>query len=63
MVVSTHLPFTTALMEEPFPKWQTMTLELSLSRPKNSTARLETKLWEVPWSIAGAGRKDELFPA
>ena len=49
IVVSTHSPFTTALMEEPFPRWQTITLELSLSRPRNSTARLETKLWDVPW--------------
>ena len=37
------------LMEDPFPRWQTITLELSLSRPRNSTARLDTKLWEVPW--------------
>ena len=49
MVVSTHLPFTTALMEDPLPRWQTITFEFSGFSPRNSTARLDTKLWLVPW--------------
>ena len=42
--VSTHLPFTTALMEEPFPKCATITLELSGSKPKNLIVSLDTNL-------------------
>ena len=33
MVVSTHLPFTTALIEDPLPRWQTITFEFSDSVP------------------------------
>ena len=33
MVVSTHLPSFTAVMEEPFPKWQTTILVPLGSRP------------------------------
>ena len=42
MLVSTHLPPSTAAMELPLPRWQVMTRVFLRSRPKNSHTRLLT---------------------
>ena len=42
MLVSTHLPSLTAVMEPPLPMWQVMIFFPSGSTPKNSQTRFET---------------------
>ena len=49
MLVSTHLPLTTALRDEPLPRWHTMILLSLPFRPSSSIARADTKRCEVPW--------------
>jgi hypothetical protein len=46
--VSITLPFLTADIEAPLPRWQTIILESFL--PNNSLALLLTNLCDVPWN-------------
>ena len=48
--VSTDSPFFTAVIEAPFPKWQTIIFKSFLSLPRICAALLETKSWLVPWN-------------
>ena len=48
MEVSMHLPFLTAVTDEPLPMWQVMILELLISRPTNSAPLRDTYWCEVP---------------
>ena len=47
--VSTARPPSTAEMEAPLPRWQTMTFRSSAGRPSTSAAFFDTYEWEVPW--------------
>ena len=49
MEVSTTLPFSTAAMLLPLPRWQVMRLKESRGRSRNLAVASETKWWEVPW--------------
>ena len=49
MEVSTLLPPSTAVTEEPLPRWQEMSFSSSGFLPSITAARWETYLWEVPW--------------
>ena len=49
MEVSTLLPPSTAVTEEPLPRWQEMSFRLSMGLPSISAAREATYLWLVPW--------------
>ena len=40
--VSMHLPFLTAVTDEPLPMWQVMILELLISSPTNSAPLRDT---------------------
>ena len=49
MEVSTLLPPSTAVMEEPLPRWQEMSFSSWMGLPSMAAARAVTYLWEVPW--------------
>ena len=49
MEVSTLFPPSTAVTEEPLPKWQVMIFSSSMGFPSMAAARPATYLWEVPW--------------
>ncbi len=49
MEVSTLLPPSTAVMEEPLPRWQEISLTSSTGLPSMAAARPATYLWLVPW--------------
>ena len=49
IVVSKTRPSCTAVMEEPLPKWQVISFNLSIGFPIISAQRWLTYLWEVPW--------------
>ena len=49
MEVSTTLPPTIALREEPLPKWQMMNLQSSGFLPRNFGVSPAMKRWLVPW--------------
>ena len=50
MEVSTLLPPSTAVMDEPLPRWQVMILVCSMGLPSISAACWATYLWLVPWN-------------
>ena len=50
MEVSTLLPPSTAVTEEPLPRWQVMIFSSAAGFPSMAAARLVTYLWEVPWN-------------
>ena len=49
MEVSTLLPPSMAVTEEPLPRWQEMSFSSSAGLPSMAAARWETYLWLVPW--------------
>ena len=49
MEVSTARPRSTAVMEEPLPRWQVTIFSSDRGRPILSAALPETYRWEVPW--------------
>ena len=49
ILVSTDLPFSTAQMLAPFPRWQTIVFNLSYGLSIISATRFDTKLCDVPW--------------
>ena len=49
MEVSTDLPQSTAVTEEPLPRWQEISLSSSGFLSSMTAARAATYLWEVPW--------------
>ncbi|MPN04558.1 hypothetical protein SDC9_151799 [bioreactor metagenome] len=50
MEVSTLFPPSTAVTEEPLPRWQVMIFSSPAGLPSISAARAATYMWEVPWN-------------